>query len=76
MPGATPPVLASIGITWQPGRMPYKLLAAATSALLLVLAAIVVVLRRARTEHPPVSPVVPRVDTLTVEADQAPAGSL
>ncbi|GAA4663817.1 hypothetical protein GCM10023197_17930 [Gordonia humi] len=76
MPGATRHLLASAGITWQPGRMPNKLLVAATSALLLVLAAIVVVLRRARTEHPPVSPVVPRVDTLTVEADSSSAGSL
>ncbi|EGD54575.1 hypothetical protein [Gordonia neofelifaecis] len=42
--------------------MPNKLLVAVASTLVLVLTAVVVVLRRARTEHPPVSPTVPRIE--------------
>ena len=53
-----------------------KLLLSVGSLLVLVLAALTVVLRRARTVHPPVSPVVPRVDTLDEAAGAGEAGSL
>ncbi|MCF8589106.1 hypothetical protein [Gordonia liuliyuniae] len=56
--------------------MRQKLLAAVGSVLLLLLVAVVIVLRRARTEHPPVSQTIPRVDAPSSAADDAGAGSL
>ncbi len=44
-----------------------KLLAVVGSTLLLLVTAIVVVARRARTEHPPVSPTVPRIEDFADE---------
>ncbi|WP_347957111.1 hypothetical protein [Gordonia aichiensis] len=44
--------------------MPNKLLVALASVLILLLTVLAVVLRRSRTEHPPVSPTVPRVEDL------------
>ncbi|WP_186349714.1 hypothetical protein [Gordonia spumicola] len=41
-----------------------KLLIVVGSALTLLVTGIVVVARRSRTEHPPVSPTVPRVEDL------------
>ncbi|MEJ9078206.1 MULTISPECIES: hypothetical protein [Gordonia] len=42
-----------------------KLLVVVGSALVLVVTGIVVVARRSRTEHPPVSPTVPRIEDLS-----------
>ncbi|MFT4086822.1 MAG: hypothetical protein QM658_06635 [Gordonia sp. (in: high G+C Gram-positive bacteria)] len=44
--------------------MPNKALTVTASALALLIAAIVVVARQARTEHPPVSGTVPRIEDL------------
>ena len=54
-----------------------KVLLSVGPVLLVVAAALTVVLRRARTVHPPVSPVVPRIDTaVDAPADTGEAGSL
>lgn len=42
--------------------MPNKLLVVLATALALLLSAVVVVLRRSRTDHPPASPTVPRIE--------------
>jgi len=44
--------------------MSNKVLAVVAAALLALIGALVVVARRSRTEHPPVSPTVPRVEDL------------
>ncbi|MGO3325677.1 hypothetical protein [Gordonia sp. (in: high G+C Gram-positive bacteria)] len=56
--------------------MRQKLLVAAGAVLVFLLTAGVIVLRRARTEHPPVSPIIPRVDAPSSDADDVQAGSL
>ena len=47
--------------------MPNKLLIILSALLVAVLAIVGVVLRRSRTEHPPVSATVPRVENLGTE---------
>ncbi|MFM9379131.1 hypothetical protein [Gordonia sp. VNK21] len=44
--------------------MSNKVLAVTASVLLALIAALLVVARRSRTEHPPVSPTVPRIEDL------------
>ncbi|WP_165943058.1 hypothetical protein [Gordonia zhaorongruii] len=53
-----------------------KPLVATGSVLFLVLAAVVIVARRARTEHPPVSPTVPRIEDLASPDSADAAGIL
>ena len=60
--------LADALATWQPGGMPNKLLVAAGSAVLVLIGAVAVAVRKARTEHPPVSPTVPRIEDVPTGA--------